>query len=108
MSGSSTAELGARLAEASRFCDLAAIETLLRSGPAAVPAKTRLIAAGLRAAAAAGECEAVELLLGHDRAAASAAFADERGRTALHLAAQSGARRAPDIARHTHTANRRV
>ena len=79
------------LAEASRACDLATMSVLLRT-----PQPRAAVAAGLRAAAEEGECEAVELLLGHD--ARAARVADGAGRTPLHFAALSRKPRARDVA----------
>ena len=79
------------LAEASRACDLATMSFLLRT-----PQPRAAVAAGLRAAAEEGECEAVELLLGHD--AGAARVADGAGRTPLHFAALSRKPRARDVA----------
>ncbi|KAJ1452889.1 ankyrin repeat-containing domain protein [Pelagophyceae sp. CCMP2097] len=80
------------LEAAARRCDLATLESLASRG-----ATSWALAAAVRAAAEAGECEAVELLLMLDRGAAAPRFADARGRTALHYAAASDAARAPDI-----------
>ena len=60
------------------------------------PQPRAAVAAGLRAAAEEGECEAVELLLGHD--AKAARVADGAGRTPLHFAALSKKPRARDVA----------
>lgn len=83
--GPADADVVSHLAAAAERCDLAAIETLLLSHRSRDPS----LALALRLAIRSGDCETVELLAAHERWRGSTTAIDDRGRTALHLAAMS-------------------